>query len=83
MCGWMNGMMSGMGDWMVFWGLLGLVLLALFIVGLVWLIRSLTQNAVSKRPHVDTPQDILRRRYAAGEIDEEEHLRRLSGVGQS
>ncbi|WP_280527086.1 SHOCT domain-containing protein [Streptomyces spinoverrucosus] len=25
---------------------------------------------------------MLRRRYAAGEIDEEEYLRRLSGVGQ-
>ncbi|MBV7700692.1 SHOCT domain-containing protein [Streptomyces sp. TRM70350] len=75
-------MMSGMGAWMALWGLVGLVLLALFIVGLVWLIRSLTRDAASKPANVETPQDILRRRYAAGEIDEEEYLRRLSGVCQ-
>ncbi|GAA1504277.1 hypothetical protein GCM10009677_40550 [Sphaerisporangium rubeum] len=28
------------------------------------------------------PKEILRRRYAAGEIDEDEYLRRMSGLSQ-
>ncbi|MET9835540.1 SHOCT domain-containing protein [Streptomyces sp. NPDC006385] len=83
----MNGTMSGMGAWMFLWGLVGLVFLALAIIGLVWLVRLLIRNAASKnttsRPaDADAPQDILRRRYAAGEVDEEEYLRRMSGLGQ-
>ncbi len=30
----------------------------------------------------DGPREILRRRYATGEIDEDEYLRRLSGLSQ-
>lgn len=30
----------------------------------------------------DDPKEILRRRYAAGEIDEDEYLRRMSGLSQ-
>jgi putative membrane protein len=30
----------------------------------------------------DKPKEILKRRYAAGEIDEEEYLRRMSGLSQ-
>ncbi|MEV4334280.1 SHOCT domain-containing protein [Streptomyces sp. NPDC049597] len=72
-----------MGAWMILWGVVGLVLLALFIVGLLFLIRALSGNTASKAPDVETPQDILRRRYAAGEIDEDDYMRRLSGLGHS
>ncbi|MEU0684434.1 SHOCT domain-containing protein [Streptomyces albogriseolus] len=82
----MNGMMDGMGAWMLLWGLVWLVLLALVIIGLVWLVRFLIRNTASKdttsRPaDAEAPEDILRRRYAAGEIDEDEYLRRMSGLG--
>ncbi len=36
----MSGMMDGMGAWMLLRGLVGLVLLALLIIGLVWLVVS-------------------------------------------
>ncbi len=72
---------------MLLWGLVGLVLLALVIVGLVWLVRLLIQNTANQdttsRPaDAEAPEDILRRRYAAGEIDEDEYLRRLAGLSQ-
>ncbi|MCP3820251.1 SHOCT domain-containing protein [Streptomyces sp. A3M-1-3] len=87
MYGSMNGMMSGMGAWMLLWGLVGLVFLALVILGLVWLARLLIRNTAGDnttgRPAgAEAPQDILRRRYAAGDIDEDEFLRRMSGLGQ-
>ncbi|MDH2429113.1 SHOCT domain-containing protein [Sphaerisporangium sp. TRM90804] len=30
----------------------------------------------------ENPREILKRRYAAGEIDEDEYLRRMSGLSQ-
>ncbi|GAA5055044.1 SHOCT domain-containing protein [Thermocatellispora tengchongensis] len=33
-------------------------------------------------PPADDPKEILKRRYAAGEIDEDEYLRRMSGLSQ-
>jgi len=57
--------------WMFFWNLLWLALLGLAIWALVrWLIR-----ATSRHPHAQTPasgpsaMEILRQRYARGEID--------------
>ncbi|MEV8632679.1 SHOCT domain-containing protein [Streptosporangium sp. NPDC051023] len=35
-----------------------------------------------RRPALDDPREILKRRYAAGEIDEDEYLRRMSGLSQ-
>jgi putative membrane protein len=76
-------MMSGMGAWMILWGLLGLVLLALAVIGLVYLVRSLLAQSAPGRPiDRESAQEILRRRYAAGESDEEEYLRRTSGLSQ-
>lgn len=34
------------------------------------------------RPAEEDPREILKRRYAAGEIDEDEYLRRMSGLSQ-
>ncbi len=49
----------------VFWGLV--------IVGIVALIRGLSDRGASDQArHPDTPIEILRRRYAAGELTKEQ-----------
>ena len=62
-----------MAGWMVLWGLLAVALIVLAVVGTVWLVRSLTTDKPAARQSWD---DELRRRYAAGEIDRDEYLRR-------
>lgn len=78
-----GGMMIGMG-------LVALVLLAvlvLAVVGVVWLVRRLWSEPLwggslwsGPEPQVDggDAREILRRRYAAGEIDEAELDRRMA-----
>ena len=65
----MDGM-AGMGIWMLISSLFGLAVLALIVVGVVWLARSLSGS------RQDGVEQELRRRYAAGEIDAEEFRRR-------
>lgn len=72
--GWGIGMMLGMG-------LLWLLLLVAIVAGLAWVARRVWDRAGETgrtRAGSDTPLDILRRRYAAGEIshDEFERMRR-------
>jgi putative membrane protein len=82
--GW--GMMGPgmMGGW---WGIpfLGpifmLVLVGLFIGGAVWFVQSLTRGATqmgSGRTAAETPLEMLKRRFASGEITKEqfEEMRR-------
>ena len=76
----MGGMeMGGMMFGMLIWGLLGLALLILAIVATVWLARHNRGRGNSSAAH-ESPEDILRRRYAAGELDEDEYLSRLAGL---
>jgi putative membrane protein len=56
--------------WMTLWWVIGIGLLVL----LVWFIANTVRPAQSS----ETPEAILRRRYAAGEIDTEEFERRLA-----
>lgn len=58
---------------------LGLALLVLAIVATVWLARLMTGIGNPSAAH-ESPEDILRRRYAAGELDEGEYLCRRSGL---
>ena len=44
--------------------------------------RRHSEKAQAIEPDPGSPGEILRRRYAAGEIDEDEYLRRLSGLSQ-
>jgi len=76
----MDGMggMGGMMMWMLIWGLVGLALLALMVVGIVWLVRR--GNGADRVPQPEAPEELLRRRYAAGELDEDEYLRRRAGL---
>ncbi len=85
----MDGMGNGSGafmmGWMALWGLVALALLALFVAGAVWLIRSARSGntrlgTLGARP--PDAEEILRSRYAAGEIDEDEFLRRLSSLNR-
>lgn len=68
--GWMVG---GWIMMLVFWGLL--------IAGIVVLVRALTNRNVSGQPSQDSALEILRRRYAAGEIttDQFEEMKRTLG----
>ncbi|HZV49291.1 MAG TPA: SHOCT domain-containing protein [Candidatus Dormibacteraeota bacterium] len=52
---------------LIFWG--GLVAVA------VWVIRSLMGSRTGERPRADQPLEILRRRFAAGEISQDEYER--------
>jgi putative membrane protein len=73
MDGGMMDMMSGMmGAWMVLWALIGLALLALVVVATVWLAKRISPGQSPSSAGVD---EILRRRYAAGEINQEDYLR--------
>ena len=65
---------------LVFWGLL----IAGLILGIRWLIRQNSQDRYTPpaAPAAEDPLEVLRHRYARGEIDEEEFERRrktLSG----
>lgn len=72
----MHDMHDGMGVWMALSGLIGLALLIALILAIIWLVRSLLTSGDRDRPHQDEAEAILCRRYAAGEIDEDEHERR-------
>lgn len=79
----------GWGMW--FMPLIWIVIVAAVVVGVIFLVRTLnrdrpaaiTQPATtqhgSKAP--DDPSEIVKRRYAAGEIDREEYLRKLDDLG--
>jgi putative membrane protein len=57
--------------WMMIAWLAGIVLL----VALIW---AVLQAAPGQSRQTESPEAILRRRYAAGEIDTEEYNRRLA-----
>lgn len=59
--------MAGMGLW-------ALLLLAGFVVLVAWLARG------GAAAGAESPERIVKRRYARGEIDREEYLRRLEDL---
>jgi putative membrane protein len=79
------------GGWGMFAMLLSnLVFLGLIVAGVVMLVRwlarderfrSVAGSATSPVPGSATPQVLLAKRYARGEIDEEEYTRRLTVLG--
>lgn len=68
-------MIGGMTLWMLLW--------AAVVLGAVWLARSLRDGSRGRPREVSSAEEVLRRRYAAGEIDEDEYLWRLSESEQS
>lgn len=73
----MDGMM-GMGWWMALWGVVGLAVLVLAVLGAVWLIREL--GSKQRQPGTDGAESEVRQLYAAGHIDREEYQRRLDDL---
>ncbi|MFO7253056.1 MAG: SHOCT domain-containing protein [Actinomycetes bacterium] len=47
--------------------------------GVAWFTTAMHER---RRAREEDPKEILKRRYAAGEIDEDEYLRRMSGLSQ-
>lgn len=70
----MGPYMGSMGWWMAWWSVFGLAVLVL----LVWAIVR-AAGGFSPRGE-DTPEAILKRRYARGEVDREEYQRRLEDL---
>jgi uncharacterized membrane protein len=86
---WMHG--SAFGGWFMFIGMI--VLIAAAVVLVVYLVRQTTrpvgsgvqgaQGYVQAQPMPlaqESPRDILKRRYASGEIDRDEYLQKLADV---
>lgn len=72
--------MGGMGLWMFLWALVGIAVLVLAVVGVIWLVHRTDGHQLTAAAGEESPEELLRRRYAAGEIDEDEFLRRQSGL---
>lgn len=68
---WADGGWWAMGLGMLAW----VVLLAITVALIVWLVN---RNALRRQPGSDSAEEVLRRRYASGEIEAEEYERRLS-----
>jgi putative membrane protein len=66
--------MGWMGWWMGVWWVVGIVVLVL----LVRFVAGTPGGAVPRND--DTPEQILKRRYAKGEIEREEYQRRLEDL---
>ena len=67
----MDGHMGGMGLWWLF----GLVLVVLVI----WAVARAAGSPASGREE-ESPEALLKRRYARGELDEQEYERRLNNL---
>lgn len=71
----MDGMMGGGGLMMLVWFLLGIILIAAIVVGLIYLIRVLSKTGgetSARSSSADSARSILEERYARGEIDRDE-----------
>ena len=67
------GNMGWMGPWMALWWIVGLAVLIL----LIW---TVARAGGSSARAEDTPEGVLKRRYARGEIDREDYERRLEDL---
>lgn len=78
-----GGMMGAMGVGMLLVVATLLAVLVVTVLAGVWLVRSLRQGGRSGATRGDdSPHEALRRRYAAGEIDDDEFKRRLVALDE-
>lgn len=74
---WHGQMMGGGWGWMaVFWWIVLLLIFALVI----WFGAAAARRTGGERPREDTPEQVLKRRYAKGEIDRETFQRMLEDL---
>lgn len=69
------------GHW-VSWPVMGLfwiLVIAIVIAAIVWAVRSGTDSSRGK-PQGESPEEVLKRRYARGEISREEYEQTLSDL---
>lgn len=83
MMDWGGGMWGG-GNWIMF--LLSIAFLVAVIVGIVFVVRALSGSGTGGDHQVpprerERPEELVRRRYAAGEIDREEYEQKLKDLG--
>ncbi len=69
-------MMFGNFGFPFFGGIAMLVFWILIVVGAIYLIKSILSNKPTEGCRHDAPLDILKRRYARGEIDKKEYENR-------
>ncbi|GMQ88691.1 MAG: hypothetical protein BMS9Abin09_0123 [Gammaproteobacteria bacterium] len=75
-------MMGGNGD-MVFGGVFMWIFWILLIIVIIAIVKAATGRGSSPgRPADESPMEILRKRYARGEIDEQEFERRRRELEQ-
>lgn len=82
------------GDWLMFFGMILIPILVVLLVVLamrVWTPQAgvlngaangATQSPASPPPQFESPRDILKRRYAAGEIERDEYFQRMADLTQ-
>lgn len=76
-------MMYGYGPgllWMILMPVIWIGLIALIIWAVVYLTRDRRPGRDGGPVHVETPEEILDRRYARGEIDAEEYRQRRADL---
>ncbi len=66
------GMMGGFG-WMWFMPIFGILFLGLIIWAVVALVRGVSQPSSSDSSKAESALDVLKKRYAQGEINKEEY----------
>jgi uncharacterized membrane protein len=72
--GWMHGGYgSGFGGFGM--GPFGFIFMFLFLSALIWSVYAVTQFFIPSKVHNDSAVEILKRRYALGEIDHKEFTR--------
>jgi putative membrane protein len=76
--GMMGGGMMGGGAFMWFWAIFALLVLALLVVGVVWLVRSLAGPSPGGSPGAARQE--LDLRYARGELTREEYQQRRADL---
>ncbi|GAA3137524.1 hypothetical protein GCM10010530_67120 [Kribbella aluminosa] len=66
------------GASVLLWALVAVAILVLAAATTIWLVRRPT--TAEREPRTESPEEVLRRRYAEGEIDEDEYLKRQAGL---
>jgi len=78
------GFGPGFGGFALAGGAASLLLWVLLLAGLVWLVARLSSGAMAaSATRFESPLDILKRRYAAGEIDAETFSRMRNDLQQA